>query len=65
MLSDFKDGNFGEAYGLSFNDGPLAPLHSRAVVVVNEKGTVLFSEQVAEIVDEPNYKAALEALKNA
>ncbi len=62
MLSDFKDGNFGKAYGLSFSDGPLAPLHSRAVVVLNEQGKVLYSEQVAEIVDEPNYKAALEAL---
>jgi thiol peroxidase len=64
MLSDFKDGNFGKAYGLSFSDGPLAPLHSRAVVVLNEQGKVIFSEQVAEIVDEPNYKAALEALLN-
>lgn len=62
MLSDFKDGNFGKAYNLEFTDGPLAPLHSRAVVVVDESGTVLYSEQVPEIVDEPNYKAALESL---
>ncbi|MFS4415618.1 thiol peroxidase [Maribacter sp. 2307ULW6-5] len=65
MLSDFKDGNFGSAYNLTFTDGPLAPLHSRAVVVLDENGKVLYSEQVAEIVDEPNYKAALEALKTA
>jgi len=63
MLSDFKDGNFGKAYKLEFTDGPLAPLHSRAVMVLDEKGTVLYSEQVPEIVDEPNYKAALQALK--
>ncbi|MGK0493670.1 MAG: thiol peroxidase [Maribacter sp.] len=62
MLSDFKDGNFGKAYNLDFTDGPLAPLHSRAVVVIDEKGSILYSEQVSEIVDEPNYKAALEAL---
>ncbi|WP_047414700.1 thiol peroxidase [Cellulophaga sp. Hel_I_12] len=62
MLSDFKDGNFGSSYGLSFSDGPLAPLHSRAVIVLNEQGKVVYTEQVAEIVDEPNYKAALEAL---
>lgn len=62
MLSDFKDGNFGKAYNLEFMDGPLAPLHSRAVVVVDENGTVLYSEQVPEIVDEPNYKAALASL---
>ncbi|WP_027075612.1 thiol peroxidase [Maribacter antarcticus] len=62
MLSDFKDGNFGKAYNLNFTDGPLAPLHSRAVVVIDEKGSILYSEQVSEIVDEPNYKAVLEAL---
>ncbi|MGB3150533.1 MAG: thiol peroxidase [Maribacter sp.] len=64
LLSDFRDGNFGKAYNLEFTDGPLAPLHSRAVVVLNEKGEVLYSEQVAETIDEPNYKGALEALMN-
>ena len=64
MLSDFKDGNFGKAYHVDFSDGPLVPLHSRAVVVLDENGKVLYTEQVAEIVDEPNYKAALEALMN-
>ncbi|MFS4469160.1 thiol peroxidase [Maribacter sp. 2210JD10-5] len=62
MLSDFRDGNFGKAYNLEFTDGPLAPLHSRAVVVIDENGKVLYNEQVPEIVDEPNYKAALESL---
>lgn len=61
-LSDYKDGSFGKAYGLNFVDGPLEALHSRCVVVLDENGTVLHTEQVAEIVDEPNYKAALEAL---
>lgn len=65
MLSDFRDGNFGKAYGLEFTDGPLQSLHSRAVVVLNEAGNVLHTEQVPEIVDEPNYKAALEALMDA
>ncbi|WP_150451626.1 thiol peroxidase [Arenibacter lacus] len=65
MLSDFKDGNFGEAYKVAFTDGPLAPLLSRSVVVLDEEGKVLYTEQVAETVDEPNYKAALEALLNA
>ncbi|PIB25431.1 lipid hydroperoxide peroxidase [Maribacter sp. 4U21] len=64
MLSDFRDGNFGKAYNLEFTDGPLAPLHSRAVVVVDENGKVIHTEQVPEIVDEPNYKAALKALMN-
>lgn len=65
MLSDFRDGNFGQAYGLAFTDGPLAPLHSRAVVVLDAHGKVCYTEQVPEIVDEPNYEAALEALANA
>lgn len=65
MLSDFRDGNFGKSYHLDFVDGPLQSLHSRAVIVIDEKGKVLYSEQVSEIVDEPDYKAALEALRNA
>ena len=62
-LSDYKDGSFGKAYGLNFITGPLEALHARCVVVLDKNGTVLYTEQVAEIVDEPNYKAALEALK--
>lgn len=64
-LSDFRDGNFGKSYNVEFTDGPLQGLHSRAVVVLDENGTVMYSEQVPEIVDEPNYKAALEALMDA
>jgi len=64
MLSDFKDGNFGKSYQVDFSNGPLQPLHSRAVVVLDANGKVLHQEQVSEIVDEPNYKAALEALMN-
>lgn len=62
MLSDFRDGNFGKSYHLDFSDGPLQPLHSRAVLVLDESGKVLYNEQVSEITEEPNYKAALEAL---
>lgn len=65
MLSDFRDGNFGKAYQVEFTAGPLVPLHSRAVVVLNTEGNVIYTEQVGEIVDEPNYTAALEAIKNA
>ena len=65
MLSDFKDGNFGKAYNLAFTDGPLAPLLSRSVVVVDESGKVIYTEQVQETADEPNYKSALQALMDA
>lgn len=64
MLSDFRDGNFGKTYQVEFTDGPLQSLHSRAIVVLNKTGKVIHTEQVPEIVDEPNYKAALEALQN-
>lgn len=61
-LSDFRDGNFGKEYGLTITDGPLAGLHSRVVIVIDENGVVQYSEQVPEIVDEPNYDNALAAL---
>ncbi len=61
-LSDFAKGKFGKSYGVTIEDGPLANLHSRAIVVVNEEGIVTYTEQVPEIVDEPNYEAALKAL---
>ena len=62
MLSDFASGEFGKDYQLEILDGPLANLHSRAVIVLDEEGTVLYTEQVSDIVDEPNYEAALKAI---
>ncbi|WP_299016570.1 thiol peroxidase [uncultured Polaribacter sp.] len=62
MLSDFAIGSFGKDYQLDFASGPLAPLHSRAVIVIDENGTVTYTEQVNEIVDEPNYENALKAI---
>jgi len=61
-LSDFRDNSFGKAYGLDFVDGPLEGLHSRVIVVIDENGVITHTEQVSEIVDEPNYKAAFEAI---
>lgn len=61
-LSDFKEGSFGKANGLEIVDGPLAGLHSRAIIVVDADGTITHTEQVAEIANEPNYEAALAAL---
>jgi thiol peroxidase len=62
-LSDFVDGSFGKSYNLTFADGPLAGLDSRVVIVLDENHNILHTEQVAEIVDEPNYEAALAVLK--
>lgn len=61
-LSDFKDGSFGTDYGLEIADGVLAGLHSRVVIVVDDKGNVIYTEQVPEIANEPNYEAALAVL---
>lgn len=54
--------SFGADYGVTFSDGPLRGLLSRAVVVIGTDGTVLHTEQVAETADEPSYDAALAAL---
>lgn len=61
-LSEFKDSSFSDVYGLSFVSGPLEGLLSRAVVVINEQGEVVYTEQVAEVTEEPNYQAALAVL---
>ncbi|MDG5491231.1 thiol peroxidase [Psychroserpens sp. SPM9] len=61
-LSDFRDGNFGKSYGLDFTDGAFEALLSRCVIIINAEGKVVYTEQVPEIADEPNYKAALDAL---
>lgn len=61
-LSDYRDGNFGKSYGLTFVDGPLEGLHSRCVVVLNGDAEVIYTEQVPEISQEPDYDAALQSL---
>lgn len=61
-LSEYKDNAFSDVYQLKIADGPLAGLLSRAVVVIDEEGKVAYTEQVAEIANEPNYDSALAAL---
>lgn len=60
--SDFRHG-FGESYGVVQQDGPLSGLLARAVVVLDADGTVLYTQLVDEITEEPDYDAALAALK--
>jgi thioredoxin-dependent peroxiredoxin len=64
-LSDFRDKNFGQAYGTLIKDGPLAGLEARAVFVVGKDGQVSHVEYVKEVTTEPNYEAALSAAKAA
>ena len=61
-LSDFRERNFGKDYGLEIIDGPLEGLLSRVVIVLDENGKILHTEQVKEIGQEPNYLEALKPL---
>jgi thiol peroxidase len=62
-LSTVRNQDFGKAYGLLIQDGPLAGLLARALFVLDEKDHILYEEIVAEISQEPNYHKALELLK--
>ena len=64
-LSVFRAPAFGKDYGVTIMTGPLAGLLSRAVLVLDKNDTVIHAEQVPEIAQEPNYEAALFALKKA
>lgn len=55
--------DFGKDYGVLITDGPLAGLFARSVVVVDEKGKVIYTQLVPEIKEEPNYAAALAAVR--
>lgn len=61
-LSLMRGRNFAKDYGVLIEDGPLAGLTARAVVVLGTDNKVLHSELVPEIAQEPNYDAALKAL---
>ncbi|MEW6415709.1 MAG: thiol peroxidase [Pseudomonadota bacterium] len=62
-LSTMRGGEFMKNYGVAIVSGPLAGITARAVVVLDENNKVLYSELVPEIKQEPNYDAALAALK--
>jgi thiol peroxidase len=55
-------GDFGDAYGVKMADGRLAGLMARSVVVLDERGTVIHSQLVPEIAQEPDYDAAIASL---
>jgi thioredoxin-dependent peroxiredoxin len=61
--STFRSPSFGSDFGVTMVDGPLSGLLARAVVVLDESGKVMHTELVGEIANEPNYDAALGALK--
>ena len=61
-LSGYRDQEFGKSYGVDILDGPFGGLYARSIVVVDEKGKVVYTEQVPETAQEPDYDAALAAL---
>lgn len=61
-LSVFRSPDFGKLFGVELATGPLKGLLARAVVVVDNEHKVVYSELVPEIVQEPDYQAALKAL---
>lgn len=62
MLSDFRS-NFGTDYGVMITDGAFKGLLSRAVIVINPEGKIVYEEQVPEIGQEPDYASAIKAVK--
>ena len=63
-LSVFRAPEFGQDYGLTITSPPLAGLLSRAIIVIDKLGQVVYVEQVPEIAQEPDYEAALAALSS-
>lgn len=61
-VSTFRNPEFGKDYGVLFTDGPLKGLLARSVVILDEEGKVIYTQQVAENSHEPDYTSALAAL---
>lgn len=62
-LSEMRGDKFSKAYGVQLVDGPMAGLMARAIVVIDEKGKVVYTQLVPEIVEEPDYDKALKSVK--
>jgi thiol peroxidase len=65
VASDYIDKAVSKAYGVLMDDGKLKGLSARAVFVIDRSGEVVYKEIVEEVTYEPNYTAALEAIKEA
>lgn len=61
-LSMMRSHDFARDYGVHIVDGPLAGITARAVVVLDADDTVVYTQLVPEITEEPDYEAALAAL---
>lgn len=61
--SCFRHPEFGKNFGVLITDGPLKGLLARAIIIVNPHGKIVYTEQVKEIAQEPDYKQALKHIK--
>jgi thiol peroxidase len=62
-VSEFRNRDFGDTYGVRIIEGPLTGLLARSVVVIDEKGEVIYSKLVEELTTEPDYEDVLAVLK--
>ena len=62
LLSDFRNREFGDLYGLTITNGPLAGLLARCVIVLDKNHRIIYHELVADIATPPNYEAAIASL---
>ena len=65
VCSDFRNKDFGNAYGVLLADGPLAGVLARVIFVIGKDGKVTYKQVVPEITQEPNYEEAINAAKEA
>ena len=65
VASDYIDKDVSKAFGVLMNDNKLKGLSARSVFVIDRSGEVVYKEIVSEVTDEPNYQAALDAIKEA
>ena len=65
VASDYVEKEFSKAYGVLMSEGPLKGLSARTIFVVDRSGEVVYKQIVEEVTDEPDYEAALEAIKEA
>ncbi len=64
-VSELRNREFGNTYGVRIADGPLSGLLARAVVVIDENGTIIYSKLVEELKNEPDYEEVLGVLKRS
>jgi len=64
VASDFRNKDFGKAYGILITEGPLQGLLARAIFIVGKDGTIKYFQLVPEITSEPDYNDVLKALES-